>query len=85
MDITGSLVQAAQLMLIGMLVVFVFLITLVFVTKLLAKVAGKEPERTHNTWSANGSTAAIKQPTQGGINPSVVAAITAAVHRYRNK
>jgi oxaloacetate decarboxylase gamma subunit len=78
MDITGSLVQAGQLMLVGMVVVFVFLGTLVWLTKLLSETVLRFQTTQTNTAVAN------VLPTRAGeIPPQTVAAITAAVHQYR--
>ncbi|MFT4928884.1 MAG: oxaloacetate decarboxylase gamma subunit [Phenylobacterium sp.] len=79
MDIAELLVQAGHLMLIGMLVVFVFLGLLVWVTKLLALIAGDEPEPEH---SYSAPAVAAPQPADA-ISPQTVAAITAAIHQYR--
>ena len=77
MDITGSLVQAGQLMLIGMAVVFVFLSMLVWLTKLLSATVMKFQNESTTPVSNELSTHA------GDIPPQTVAAITAAVHQYR--
>lgn len=77
MDISGLLVQAGHLMLIGMLVVFVFLGLLVWVTKLLALVAGEEAEHSDPV------TVGVTPQAQDAISPQIVAAISAAVHKYR--
>lgn len=79
MDISGLLLEAGQLMLIGMLVVFTFLGILVFVTKGLEMFAVEEPTPSTPTSSGTASS------SQGAIPPQTVAAITAAVHQYRKK
>jgi oxaloacetate decarboxylase gamma subunit len=77
MDITGSLIQAGQLMLIGMVVVFVFLSVLVWLTKLMSATVMMFQSRSITTATNELSTGA------GDIPPQTVAAITAAVHQYR--
>jgi oxaloacetate decarboxylase gamma subunit len=77
MDITGSLIEAAHLMLIGMSVVFVFLGMLVWLTKLLARVAGEENE------VSEVASAAIVPQAVSAVPAQTVAAITTAVHQYR--
>lgn len=80
MDINGLLVQAGHLMLTGMLVVFVFLGLLVFVTKLLALVAGDDESNSDLV----AATAPVPVPAaDGAISPQIVAAISAAIHQYR--
>lgn len=77
MDISGLLIEAAQLMLIGMFVVFMFLGILVWLTTLLAKFAGSEDNAPVAT--AKAATVASTE----GISPQTIAAISAAIHQYR--
>ncbi|MDP2562390.1 OadG family transporter subunit [Psychrobium sp. 1_MG-2023] len=73
MDISQALATAANIMLLGMVCVFVFLGLLVVAINLLAKFCPEEvvpaPAKPTNT--------------NDPLNPDVVAAITAAVHKYR--
>lgn len=74
MDISQALATAANIMLLGMVCVFSFLGLLVIAVKLVAKYC---PDDTP-----------IEPPKSGTpnnqVSPNVVAAISAAVHKYRN-
>ncbi|NOU52343.1 oxaloacetate decarboxylase [Pseudoalteromonas sp. JBTF-M23] len=77
MDIVSLLLQAGNLMITGMVGVFVFLSILIFAVKNLAKLAG--PELSNNT----SNQAASKSST--GVSSAHIAAITAAIAQYRTK
>ena len=77
MDIASSLVQAANLMLTGMAVVFIFLAILIGAIKLMSFLVGQEPEPV-----VTKSQSSFKAP---GVSNAHIAAISAAVHQYRNK
>jgi len=78
--VADLLAEAAGLMLIGMIAVFTFLCLLVLLLKLMsysiqrffpAKVADKAIR--------------VEQSASDGVSPAVVAAISAAVHQYRQQ
>lgn len=77
MDITELLLEAGNLMLVGMISVFLFLGLLVIVVQQMAKycpadvapVATKKP---------------VAQPKPATLNPKLIAAITSAVQQYRD-
>ncbi|MCG3721262.1 oxaloacetate decarboxylase subunit gamma [Vibrio cincinnatiensis] len=76
-DIGSLLIDAATLMMTGMIVVFLFLTILVYLVRLMSKLVPQEvpqplvsPKKTI-------------QPTSAALHPRVVAAISAAVHQYR--
>ena len=77
MDVSGLLLEAAVLMLTGMVVVFVFLTILIFTIKAMSKVLANfhTPEVTPNPVKLSGNQLPI----------SHVAAIAAAVKQYREK
>lgn len=78
MEITDLLVKASHLMGLGMLVVFVFLGILVFCTKLMSSMVQK--------FQTNVDQSATDTPlpvAQGNVSPQTVAAISAAIHQYR--
>lgn len=80
MEITDLLVKSSQLMLVGMGVVFAFLSLLILATKTLSSLVIKfqgVPEPI-----ANKPRAASPQ-ANGEIAPQTVAAISAAIHQYR--
>ncbi|WP_042149785.1 MULTISPECIES: OadG family protein [unclassified Pseudoalteromonas] len=83
MDITSLLLEAANLMLTGMVVVFVFLLLLISVVKLMSSVLAKYAEdpvtnnktKTQNTITTKSSTVPVAH----------LAAITGAIHQYRQQ
>ncbi len=76
----GSLLgDAAVLMLTGMTVVFIFLTILVFLVRLLSKLVPEEAPQP----SIAPAQAKKIQPSTSGVQPQVVAAISAAIHQYR--
>ncbi|MBD1584018.1 OadG family protein [Pseudoalteromonas sp. S16_S37] len=77
MDIVSLLLQAANLMVTGMVGVFVFLSILIFAVKNLAKLAGPET-------SGDTSTKAVSKSSTG-VSSAHIAAITAAIAQYRTK
>jgi oxaloacetate decarboxylase gamma subunit len=80
-NIGSQLVDAATLMLTGMLVVFVFLSILIVLVQLLSKFAPQEevvsaPVKRTTPTKANNQ-------NSSDVDPKTVAAISAAVHKYR--
>lgn len=77
--VADLLLEAAGLMLIGMVTVFTFLFVLVLLLQLMSKVIQryfpvKVVEKSHKIEDAN-----------NGVSPAIIAAISAAVHQYRQK
>jgi len=73
------LLEAANLMFIGMVAVFAFLLLLVFIVQLISTFMlryfpVKLTEKAHRIDSGSSAT-----------SPAIVAAISAAVHQYRQK
>ena len=79
-DLGPLLWEAATIMVTGMVVVFLFLSILIYLVTLLAKFAPKDapPAPVANKPS---STAV----NHNGVQPEIVAAISAAVHQYRGQ
>ncbi len=80
MDNIGTLlVDAATLMVTGMAVVYLFLTVLVYLVQLMSKLVPEErPEP---------ATQPLVTPSSkpvSGVDPKVIAAISSAVHQYRN-
>ncbi|BDU38601.1 oxaloacetate decarboxylase subunit gamma [Vibrio nigripulchritudo] len=76
----GSLLgDAAVLMLTGMAVVFIFLTILVFLVRLMSKLV---PEEAPQPNIAPVQAKKIQSCTSG-VQPQVVAAISAAIHQHR--
>ncbi len=82
MDKIGSLLfDAATLMFTGMAFVFLFLTLLVYLVILMAKVIPQEQPVAPPIPVKN---AKPEQASVEGTNPQVIAAISAAVHKYRS-
>lgn len=77
MDITQALGIAANIMLLGMVCVFVFLGLLVVAIKVLERIAREDNLPVAATATDNTTTTTVDN--------NVVAAISAAVHQYRRK
>jgi oxaloacetate decarboxylase gamma subunit len=78
MDIASLLLQAANLMLTGMVGVFVFLSILIFVVQKLARFAGDEPINEQVVKRT-------PRPANNGVSTAHIAAISAAITQYRTK
>lgn len=74
MELSQALATAANIMLLGMVCVFSFLGLLVIAVNILAKLC---PEETPVVATKSGT-------PSNQVSPNVVAAISAAVHQYRN-
>lgn len=79
-DIGNLLGEAATLMFTGMTVVFIFLTILIYIVKLMSNLV---PEESPLPTAMPIQNSTIQQ-TLPAVNPQVVAAISAAVHQYRN-
>ncbi|MDN4503892.1 OadG family transporter subunit [Alteromonadaceae bacterium BrNp21-10] len=77
-EISELLRESALLMVVGMTVVFVFLIILIGAVNLIGAICAKFPEARPDTF--NGKPSPVKA---NGVSSSVVAAITAAIHQHR--
>ncbi len=80
-NIGSLLVDAATLMLTGMVVVFVFLSILILLVQLMSKFAPAEPEPAAPVKKSSTTSSTINNPS--GLDSKKVAAISAAVHKYR--
>ena len=83
MEMQDLLLAGAELMLLGMGIVFGFLIILVFTLKGMSALAAKF--ETPHAAPAGGTQPASAMPAGGTGDDTLVAVITAAVHRYRAK
>lgn len=78
MDIGALLLEAASLMLTGMIGVFAFLSILIFAVSKLSLIAGgDEPVKPQRQ--------PTKRPTSTGVSNAHIAAISAAIAQYRSK
>lgn len=78
-DIGSLLEEAAALMFTGMAFVFIFLTVLVYLVRLMSKLVPEEQPEPIPAPVQNLKT----QQTSSAVSPQVVAAISAAVHKYR--
>ncbi|MDD1791831.1 oxaloacetate decarboxylase subunit gamma [Enterovibrio makurazakiensis] len=79
MDLGSTLEQAATLMFTGMAVVFVFLTILIALVNLMSRLVPEElPPQVTSTTTPN-------QNNNGQISGDTIAAISAAVHKYRSR
>ncbi len=77
-DLGSVLMEAATIMITGMVVVFVFLSILIFLVQLLAKIAPADPEVVNTP-------AQVAVKSSDTVQPEIVAAIAAAVNQYRQR
>lgn len=82
-SVSSQLMEAATLMLVGMVFVFAFLSLLIVGVWLIAKFCEAFPGEPETQPSVKRSPAKPKPATAKEENSSVVAAITAAVHMHR--
>ena len=78
-SIPEQITQAVGIMFLGMGLVFVFLIILILCIKLVAMKFAPLPQEKVTRTTENEST------QSGGVDPKIVAVITAAIHQYRAK
>ena len=83
-DVANALTEAANLLLVGMVVVFLFLSMLIGAITLIAWLNNlfPDPTMTTETNSDNMPNPAIE--SDKGISPQIIAAIGAAIQQYRN-
>ncbi|MER2490421.1 oxaloacetate decarboxylase subunit gamma [Catenovulum sediminis] len=79
-NLSSLLIEAANLLLVGMVVVFMFLGILIFLIKLMSKLVGSDAPAPASVNIPNRPTSRKSNSTQ---DKKVVAAISAAVHQYR--
>ncbi|WP_100642086.1 OadG family protein [Alteromonas facilis] len=77
-SVSSQLAEAAVLMGVGMLFVFAFLTLLILAMGGLKRFVAQFPGQTEQTTSASKSTQPVDKPEQ-----AVIAAISAAIHQYR--
>lgn len=78
--VADLLLEAAGLMLIGMVAVFTFLFLLVVLLRLMSQTI----QRYFPVKQAEKATK-LETPSSQAVSPAVVAAIGAAIHQYRQK
>ncbi|WP_199611011.1 OadG family transporter subunit [Flocculibacter collagenilyticus] len=81
-QVSALFFEAANIMLMGMVVVFIFLGMLVFAIKLLHRLSLSLSSSVVST-PLTPLTPTIKSNETSVVTPEIVSAITAAVHQYR--
>lgn len=76
--VADLLLEAATLMLIGMITVFAFLCMLVVLVQLISAV-------TQRYYPVKSVTRSVSEVANSGPAPAVLAAISAAIHQYRQQ
>ena len=79
---TEILIRGGELMAIGMGIVFLFLVMLIVTVNSMSTLIARFIDGPTNI-AANAQS--IPTTSQGDIDPIVIAAISSAVHQYRNK
>ncbi|MEO9945519.1 MAG: OadG family transporter subunit [Paraglaciecola sp.] len=83
LEVADALLEAANLLLVGMVVVFLFLTMLIGAINLIAWLNKIIPDPSLTTSLQAFKTKTPITPAQDGVSPKVVAAISAAVQLHR--
>jgi oxaloacetate decarboxylase gamma subunit len=83
-DVADALTEAANLLLVGMVVVFLFLSMLIGAITLIAWLNKLFPDPTMASEINSDKMPAPAIQGDKGISPKVIAAIGAAIHQHRN-
>lgn len=81
-DIVSDLIEAANLLMVGMGVVFIFLSILIGAVTLMSWLNRRFPEATPTSAASRSSSTKTITRTQG-VSPNLVAAISAAISQHR--
>ncbi len=82
-EVANALAEAANLLLIGMVVVFLFLSMLIGAITLIAWINKFFPDEYLNTIENQPKLTNNTLPNNQGVSPKVVSAISAAIYQYR--
>lgn len=82
-EIADALVEAANLLLVGMVVVFLFLSMLIGAITLIAKISVFFPDQTALSEENQSRITANAASVSQSMSPKVVAAISAAISQHR--
>lgn len=83
LEVADALLEAANLLLVGMVVVFLFLTMLIGAINLIAWLNTIIPDSSSNTSANEFKANTPVTPAQQGVSPKVVAAIGAAIQLHR--
>jgi oxaloacetate decarboxylase gamma subunit len=82
-EVANALAEAANLLLVGMVVVFLFLSTLIGAITLIAWINKLIPDESLNTIENQPKFTNSTLPKNQGVSPKIVAAISAAMYQHR--
>jgi oxaloacetate decarboxylase gamma subunit len=82
-EVVNALAEAANLLLVGMVVVFLFLSMLIGAITLIAKINTLIPDESLNTTENQSKFTNSTLPNNQGVSPKIVAAISAAIFEHR--
>jgi oxaloacetate decarboxylase gamma subunit len=82
-EVANALAEAANLLLVGMVVVFLFLSMLIGAITLIAWFNKLIPDESLNPLENQGKFTNSTLPNNQGVSPKIVAAISAAIFQHR--
>lgn len=82
-EVANALAEAANLLLVGMVVVFLFLSMLIGAITLIAWLNKLIPDPSLNALENQGKFTKSTSPISQGVSPKIVAAISAAIAKHR--
>jgi oxaloacetate decarboxylase gamma subunit len=82
-EVADALAEAANLLLIGMVVVFLFLSMLIGAITFIAWINKFIPDESLTPVEKQSKLINITMPNNQGVSPKIVAAITAAISKHR--
>ena len=82
-EVANALAEAANLLLVGMVVVFLFLSMLIGAVTLIAWINKLIPDESLNTIENQPKFTNSTLPNDQGVSPKIVAAISAAIFQHR--
>ena len=82
-EVANALAEAANLLLVGMVVVFLFLSSLIGAITLIARINKIFPDESLNKLQNQTTSSHRTLPNNHGVSPKVVAAISTAISEYR--
>lgn len=82
-EVANALIEAANLLVVGMVVVFLFLSMLIGAITLIAWINKRIPDESINTIEHQPKFTNSTLPNNKGVSPKIVAAISSAIVQHR--